>query len=266
MVQILATNDMSGLTLSKLSKEAFSYYLDKTQNPWGHKVWKWSLEEYKKLIQLLGWSVVQNGDEPAEFENLFCLPSPVSAARYLLDRDELRLFGNPASTVIENHKRLDTDAVKKTLQDLLPLIDLPSIHPELLVEVIKPLKIIDAELADTFIAQAVRFSSWLRNSIGRESRASYNWFGYEERNPEHIAVSYTDFKMAARHGKLSEVESPYVYCQYPDVFLRKVLLENKSKCYALSLFSGWTTWIRNWIPLSISGRTVYERGIIDFLE
>ncbi|KAL2607693.1 hypothetical protein R1flu_026266 [Riccia fluitans] len=138
IVQILASNDMSGLTLSKLSKEAFSYYLDKTQNPWDHTVWKWSLEEYKKLIQLCGWSAVQNEDEPAEFENLFCLPSPVSAARYLLDRDELRLFGNPVSTVIENRKRLDTDAVKKTLQDILPLIDLPSIHPEVLVEVINP--------------------------------------------------------------------------------------------------------------------------------
>ncbi|KAL2620096.1 hypothetical protein R1flu_000301 [Riccia fluitans] len=94
--------------------------------------------------------------------------------------------------------------------DRLPLIDLPSIHPELLVEVIKPLKIIDAELADTFIAQAVRSSSWLRKSICAGSRPSYNWFGYE-RSTGLIAQSYADFKMAARPDTLSEVKRVHTF-------------------------------------------------------
>ncbi|KAL2621569.1 hypothetical protein R1flu_001774 [Riccia fluitans] len=161
LLYILISHDLTESTLFKLSREAFCYYLSKTQIPLTDGLWQWSLEEYRKLIHLLSWCAIEVDD----FGRRQCLPSSESAVRFLEDGDEVRLFGSDIYTrIAESRAKFVPDKVKKDLNDFLPLVDLTSIHPELLILIIKPLNIIDAQVLTNVIeTQAIRGCRWLRN-------------------------------------------------------------------------------------------------------
>ncbi|KAL2621025.1 hypothetical protein R1flu_001230 [Riccia fluitans] len=170
----LEDQDLKGVTLSSLSTEAFRYYLTKSKSSDD----LWSLEEYCKLLQLLSWCATKDG--VYNFQNLACLPTPASAARFLEDGRTVNLFesGSP-SPVVDSHGKLIPYAGRKELNDLLPLVDLRSIHPELLVLAVMPLGIINIQLVeDALEFQAVRCSRGLTNYP--QLRSSYNWIYHIE--------------------------------------------------------------------------------------
>ncbi|KAL2623344.1 hypothetical protein R1flu_003549 [Riccia fluitans] len=161
MLYILVCHDMTDLTLSRFSREGFRYYLTMTQSPSTDQVWKWSLEEYRKLIHLLVWSATEVND----CERQRFLPSPQRAAQFLEDGDLVKLFGSGSpSEITKSREKFAQMVTKSDVEDLLPLVDLTVVHPKLLEVIIKPLKIIDGEILGNVLGiQAIRGSRWLRN-------------------------------------------------------------------------------------------------------
>ncbi|KAL2632036.1 hypothetical protein R1flu_016722 [Riccia fluitans] len=96
--------------LSKVSKEAFRYYLEKRQQPpTNERLWGWQMVEDEKLELLLAWCAIR-----LEVNN-GCKAQNVDGV--LKDFGEVKLFKI-------SRERWISDAVNVDLNELLPLIDL----------------------------------------------------------------------------------------------------------------------------------------------
>ncbi|KAL2610332.1 hypothetical protein R1flu_028905 [Riccia fluitans] len=87
-----------------------------------------------------------------------CLASPGSAARFLEDGDELKLFGSELhSQITKSREKFVLSITKREFKNLLPLVNLNCIPPELLIVIVSPLNIIDSQvLGDVLDSQAIR--------------------------------------------------------------------------------------------------------------
>ncbi|KAL3688595.1 hypothetical protein R1sor_014904 [Riccia sorocarpa] len=169
LVQILVSHNLSGATISNLSKDAFIFCLKniRERNPSTSR-WNWSLEEYRKLTQVLIWCVRTGGSEDVE-----CLPSTESVARFLRDGDQVELFkssrpgplsrpGYPSQVALKDFEILLPDIMKNNFSDLVAMVNLTCIHPDVLLTVVNPSGIIDAEkLTNVLRIQALRDFRWI---------------------------------------------------------------------------------------------------------
>ncbi|KAL2620280.1 hypothetical protein R1flu_000485 [Riccia fluitans] len=200
MVQMLVSHDIGVVTLSYLSKEAFCYYLERTKYLSKTNEWRCSLEDYRRVRQILHWCV-SAGDE--EFA---CLPSVESVAGFLENGNELRLFesAKDQSDLDKSRENFLNQAAEKkeVLNALVPWVDFTSLHPEILVSILKPLQIIDAEVFDriSFI-QTDRCSQRLR------TRGSHNRFYIRD----GVSVSEPASEIEFQSGSICTKRSNGVY-------------------------------------------------------
>ncbi|KAL3688594.1 hypothetical protein R1sor_014903 [Riccia sorocarpa] len=175
MVQILVSDNLSGATISNLSKDAFMFYLENIREEWlSNSSWQWSLEEYRKLTQVLIWCLRTGGSQDVK-----CLPSTESVARFLRDGDQRELFessrpgplsGYPSQVAPKDFEIVLPDTMTNNFSDLVAIVNLTRIHPDVLLTVVKPSRIIDAErLTKILRVQALLDSRCLRTSCLRSA-------------------------------------------------------------------------------------------------
>ncbi|KAL3688851.1 hypothetical protein R1sor_015160 [Riccia sorocarpa] len=177
MVQILVSHDLSEVTISNLSKDAFMFYLKSIREQWPPTLtssWMWSLEEYRKLTQVLIWCLRSAGSK-----DVACLSSTQSVARFLRNGDQLELFkntrpgllsGHPSEVALKDFEILLPDSTKNDFSALIAMVNLTCIHPDVLFTVVNPSRIIDAEeLTKVLRIQAVLDCHCLRNSCLRST-------------------------------------------------------------------------------------------------
>ncbi|KAL3688597.1 hypothetical protein R1sor_014906 [Riccia sorocarpa] len=109
----------------------------------------------------------------------WCLPSTNSVARFLRDGDKLELYKNsrprplPGRTFqveLKDFEILLPDSMTNNFTDLLAMVNLPCIHPDILLTVVIPSRIIDAEkLMEVLEIQALSDYQCLRNSCLRST-------------------------------------------------------------------------------------------------
>ncbi|KAL2608416.1 hypothetical protein R1flu_026989 [Riccia fluitans] len=170
LVRVLSSKCLEPMHLRALSEKAFQYFLSKTKKEVeesGSPVL--SLGEYLRFRQIILWCACNaSPEEEAEEIVTLYLPDAKKALQLLKDRD--LEFASPfqeacsdeGSGQYEQFIQLRDD-IANSVSNLISMVDLRSIHPELLIKVIEPLEIIP----NSSLMEALRFHALQRPRVAK---------------------------------------------------------------------------------------------------
>ncbi|KAL3676332.1 hypothetical protein R1sor_026280 [Riccia sorocarpa] len=171
LVRILNSKCVEPAHLRALSGKAFQYFLSKTKKEVEESASPvLSLGEYLRFRQIVLWCTCNAcpEEEAEEIVRLY-LPDAKKALQLLKDGDMdfASPFQDPCS-VVEGSTQYEQfiqlrDDIVTSVANLISMVDLRSIHPELLIKVIEPLEIIPI----SSLMEALRFHALQRPRVAK---------------------------------------------------------------------------------------------------